>query len=308
MSTAHLERTQASGPLPVVPLRHWGRWVSAVVVVVLFGGLLWSLGKNHNVEWPVVGEYLFKELTLRGLLATVELTLVAMAMGIVGGMVLAVMRLSGNPVLSSIAWAYAWFFRGTPQAVQLLFFGYLGALYYNVLLGPPFTAITWYSQQTSRLIGGFAAALLALGLNEAAYASEIVRAGILSVDEGQAEASQALGLTTMQSLRHVVLPQAMRVIIPPMGNETISMLKTTSLVVLVSGHELLSNLSDVYSQNFKVIPLLVVASIWYLALTTLLSIGQYFLERRFGRGTGRQSRMRAARSTPGEGLLAEDHR
>jgi polar amino acid transport system permease protein len=279
-----------AGPTPIkaIPVRHYGRWISAVVVIVVLGGLLWSIAKNRNFHWAgVVGPYLFKGFVLRGVATTLELTVLAMLIGTFGGILLAVMRLSKNPVLTTISWLYIWFFRGTPQLVQIIFWGYLGSIYHQVLLGVPFTHVTWYSTQTSSIIGGFVAGMLGLGLNEAAYASEIVRAGILSVDEGQTEAAHALGLSNGQTMRRIVLPQAMRVIIPPMGNETISMLKTSALVSVISGHDLLTNIEDVYSQNFQVIPLLVVASLWYLALTSVFSIGQYFLERRFGRGTRR---------------------
>ena len=233
-----------------------------------------------------IGEYLFKPLTLRGAVVTVELTIVAMVIGILGGMALAVMRLSDNPVLSWLAWVYIWLFRGTPLLVQILFWGFLGALYPTLFLGIPFTGIVWAEAPTSSLIGATTAAILALGLNEAAYAAEIIRAGIISVDRGQREAALSLGMTSGLTMRGIVLPQAMRVVVPPMGNETITMLKSTSLVAIISGHELMSNLQAAYAQNFKIIPLLIVASLWYLFLVTILSIGQYYLERYFGRGFG----------------------
>jgi polar amino acid transport system permease protein len=239
-----------------------------------------------------VFQYLFAAPTLSGVLVTIELTVLAMVIGLIGAVILALMRLSQNPVLVAVAWAYQWFFRGTPQLVQIIFWGFLGALYHNIIIGIPGTRIVFFSAPTSTLVGAFAAALLGLGLNEAAYASEIVRSGIISVHRGQIEAALALGMTPRRTMRRIVLPQAMRVIIPPMGNETISMLKTTSLVSVISGHDLLTNLENIYSQTFQVIPLLIVACIWYLFLTTILSIIQARIERRYSRGvaTGRQGK------------------
>ncbi len=291
---------RASGPSPeassrpsairAIPIRHWGRWVAAGIILLLLAALVWSLAHNPNIGWPVIGQYLFKRLVLSGVLVTVELTVIAMVIGIVGGTLLAVMRLSRNPVLSSVAWVYIWFFRGTPLLVQLLFWNFLGALYPRLFLSLPFTHFAIGSVNTNAVIGAFTAAILGLGLNEMAYAAELVRAGIISVDAGQTEAAQSLGMSGALTLRRIVLPQAMRVIIPPMGNETISMLKTTSLVVVISGTDLLSRITQTYAQTFQEIPLLIVASIWYLALTTILSIGQYYLERHYSRGVAGQSR------------------
>jgi len=268
----------------VVPRRRWGRHLAAVAVTIVAASLLWSLWSNPNVERDVVASYLFDSATLRGVAVTLELTVLAMAIGLVGAVLLALMRLSGNKVLASISYAYIWFFRGTPLLVQIIFWGFLGALYHKLTIGIPFTHVVFVSADTSTVIGVFMAALLGLGLNEAAYASELVRAGILAVDHGQTEAAYSMSLTPWQTMRTIVIPQAMRVIVPPMGNETISMLKTTALVSVIAGHDLLTNLQTIYSQTFQVIPLLIVACIWYLALTTVFSIGQYFLERHYGRG------------------------
>lgn len=268
----------------VVPRPRWGQRLAAVAVTILAASLLWSLWSNPNIERDVVGSYLFDSATLRGVAVTLELTALAMAIGLIGAVVLALMRLSGNKVLTAIAYAYIWFFRGTPLLVQIIFWGFLGALYHELTIGLPFTDVVFVSAETSVVIGAFMAALLGLGLNEAAYASELVRAGILSVDHGQTEAAYSVGMTPWQTMRTIVIPQAMRVIIPPMGNETIGMLKTTALVSVIAGHDLLTNLQTIYSQTFQVIPLLIVASIWYLALTTVLSVGQFFLERHYGRG------------------------
>ncbi len=272
--------------IKAIPVRHWGRWVAAAVILYLTAALIVSLVRNPNVDVKTIGEFLFKDLTLRGVVVTIELTAVAMVIGMLGGTLLAVMRLSENRVLAWSAWVYIWFFRGTPVFVQILLFGFLGALYLKLPLGIPFTGIVFAEAETSRLVGATTAAILALGLNEAAYASEITRAGIISVDTGQTEAALSLGMSPALTMRRIILPQAMRMIVPPMGNETISMLKTTSLVAVISGHEVMSNLQAAYSQNFKIIPLLLVACCWYLFLVTLLTIGQGYLERYFGRGFG----------------------
>jgi His/Glu/Gln/Arg/opine family amino acid ABC transporter permease subunit len=272
--------------ITAIPVRHWGRWISAAVIIFLVFALLWSLWHNPNVDISYIGQTLFKPFVLQGVVVTIELTVIAMIIGVVGGVLLAVMRLSDNPVLSSVSWGYIWFFRGTPILVQIIFWGFLGSLYPTIFLGVPFTGLVFGSAATGRLYGAFVAAILALGLNEAAYAAELVRAGIISVDKGQNEAAFSLGMSTGLTMRMVVLPQAMRVIIPPMGNETISMLKTTALVSLISGTDLMTRIEQAYAQNFKTIPLLIVASLWYLFLTSIMSVGQHYLEAYYGRGYG----------------------
>jgi polar amino acid transport system permease protein len=212
---------------------------------------------------------------------------IAMAIGIALGILLAVMRLSPNVLVSGSSWLYIWFFRGTPVLVQLIFWYYISALYPKLGLGIPFGPALIHPNVNS-LIKPFTAAILGLGLNEGAYMSEIVRAGIISVDEGQTDAAQSLGMTRLQTLRRIVLPQAMRVIIPPTGNETISMLKTTSLVAFIAVGDLLFTISNIYSTNYKPIPLLIVASIWYLVCTSVLYVGQYYLERYYARGATRE--------------------
>ncbi|GAA1250749.1 amino acid ABC transporter permease [Pseudonocardia aurantiaca] len=273
-------------PIEAVPVRHPGRWLAVAVLAVLAAMLVNTILTNPGFRWPVVGEYLFSPPVLNGLRNTLILTVLSMAIGVVGGVALAVMRLSPNPVLSGVAALYIWLFRGTPLIAQLLFWNFLAALYPRLSLGVPFGP-EFISFDTNTLINQFAACLLGLGLNEAAYMAEIVRGGLLSVDEGQSEAAGALGMSRAQTLRRIVLPQAMRVIIPPTGNETISMLKTTSLVVVIGYFELLTSVQRIYSTNFQTIPLLIVAAIWYLALTSILSVGQGFVERHYGRGTSR---------------------
>ena len=246
------------------------------------------MATNKNFEWSVVGRYLTFGPILRGLLTTLELTVLSMAIGIALGIVLAVMRLSPNPLVAGIAWVYVWFFRGTPVLVQILFWFNIAALYPTIGIGLPLGGPQAAHLNLTTLISTFVAGVLALGLNEGAYMSEIVRAGFISVDEGQTEAAQALGMTRLLTMRRVILPQAMRVIIPPTGNETISMLKTTSLVSVIALPELLFETNSVSGRTYQIVPLLIVASIWYLTVTTVLSIGQYYVERHFGRGTRAQ--------------------
>ncbi|MGB2568926.1 amino acid ABC transporter permease [Micromonospora citrea] len=271
----------------VVPVRHYGRWLTALLVVGLTVLFVRALLDSPNLEPGTVREYLFKDYVLDGVVTTLWLTLLAMVLGTVGGVVLAVMRLSANPVLRGVSWAFIWVFRGTPLLVQIIFFGFLGALIPRLTLTVPFTGTVLFDKPTSVVVTGTVAAVLALSLNEMAYAAEVIRGGILAVDAGQTEAAAALGMSPALTLRRVVLPQAMRVIIPPMGNETITMLKSTALVSIIAGRDLMTAVQTVYQNNYKVIPLLVVAAIWYLALVSLLSAGQWLIERRFGRGFAR---------------------
>jgi len=231
-------------------------------------------------------EYLFDHRILEGLLVTIELTVIAMAIGVALGVLLAVMRLSANPLVSGASWLYIWFFRGTPVLVQLFFWYYIAALYPKLGLGIPFGP-AFVHPNVNTLITAFRAAILGLGLNEGAYIAEIVRAGMISVDEGQTDAAQSLGMTRTQTLRRIVLPQAMRVIIPPTGNETISMLKTTSLASVIAVTELLYSAEQIFAVNYKTIQLLIVASIWYIVCTSVLYVGQHYLERHYGRGASR---------------------
>lgn len=272
--------------LIAVPLHHPGRWVAAAVIAILVAMLANTFITNPRFEWGVVWQYLTFRNTLEGLWVTIELTLVSMAIGIALGTVLAVMRLSPSPLVSSASWTYIWIFRGTPVIVQILFWNFLSALYPRLSLGIPFGP-EFLHGDANTIVTPFIAAILGLGLNEAAYMAEIVRAGIVSVGQGQTEASLALGLTRMQTMRRIVLPQAMRMIVPPTGNELISMLKTSSLASVIAVTELLYSVQIVYSRTFQQIPLLIVAVIWYLILTTIFSIGQYYVERYFARGSGR---------------------
>ena len=270
-----------------IPVRHPGRWVAAAIVVYLAAALARSMASNANFHWGIVGHFFLSRRILDGLVVTIELTATSMAIGIALGVLLAVMRLSSNPLVSGASWLYIWFFRGTPVFVQILFWGNISTLYPRLSLGIPFGPMFAHYSANS-VITPFVAGMLALGLNEGAYMSEIVRAGVLSVPEGQTQAAQSLGMTRLQTMRRIVLPQAMRVIVPPTGNETISMLKTSSLVSAIAVVELTYASQLIYAVNYRVIPLLIVASVWYLIVTTVLTIGQYYLERYFGRGTARE--------------------
>jgi polar amino acid transport system permease protein len=277
----------AAEDIQAVPVRHVGRWIAALIVAVIAVSIIHSMATNPNFEWGLVGHYLFDHRITHGVVVTIELTIAAQALGIVLGVVIAIMRLSPNPIVSGGSWLYVLFFRGTPVLVQLLFWSFIGALYRTISLGIPFgPAIV--NLDSNSLITGFLTVVLGLGLNEGAYMSEVVRAGIISVDEGQTEAAHSLGMSRLQTMRRIVLPQAMRVIIPPTGNETISMLKTTSLALVVSFTELTTAAVNIYSNNFQTIPLLIVISLWYLAITSVLYVGQYYLERHFARGSSRE--------------------
>jgi polar amino acid transport system permease protein len=280
-------RSAPAGAIKAVPVRHPGRWVAALLIAGLAGGMVYSFVTTDTYEWGIVGQYFTSQRVVDGLYTTLELTAAAMAIGITLGVILAVMRLSPNPLVAGASWMYIWFFRGTPVLVQILFWNFVSALYRTITIGIPHGPVFWQGSANS-LITPLAAALLGLGLNEGAYMAEIVRAGIISVEHGQTEAAQALGMTRLQTMRRIILPQAMRVIVPPTGNETISMLKTTSLVSVIAYAELLYSVQLIYSANFKTIPLLIVASMWYLIVTSVLTAGQYYIERHFARGSSRE--------------------
>jgi polar amino acid transport system permease protein len=273
--------------IKAIPVRRPGRWVAAAIILYLSAAVVNSVATNPRFQWGIIRHYFTSSRVLQGLITTLELTVLCMAIGIAIGIVLAVMRLSPNPLVSGASWLYIWFFRGTPVLVQILFWGFIAALYPKLSLGIPLGPQFVHFSANSA-ITPFVAGMLALGLNEGAYMAEIVRAGFISVDEGQTEAAQSLGMTRLQTMRRIVLPQAMRVIVPPTGNETISMLKTTSLVSVIAVTDLLYSVELIYAVNYRTIPLLIVASIWYLIVTTVLSFGQYYLERYFARGAARE--------------------
>ncbi|CAL9441749.1 amino acid ABC transporter permease [Streptomyces pilosus] len=275
--------TPPAGPeaIKAVPVRHYGRYVTAVVALALLVGVVYAFSQG-KINWGTIPDYFFDDRILSGLGKTLLLTLLAMAIGIVGGILLAVMRLSKNPVTSSIAWFYIWFFRGTPVLVQLIVWFNLGLVFEYINLGP------FYKDEWSDFMTPFLTALLGLGLNEAAYMAEICRAGLLAVDEGQTEASHALGMSHTKTLRRIVIPQAMRVIVPPTGNEVINMLKTTSLVSVVQYPELLRAAQDIGQTSGAPAEMLFLAAAWYLLVTSLFSVGQYYIERHYAKGTTRQ--------------------
>jgi polar amino acid transport system permease protein len=282
--------------IKAVPVRHPGRWVAALIILVLLAMLVNALFFAHaqrgsqrqkRFQWNIVGDYFTDSSILHGLLYTVEFTVLGMAIGILGGVLLAVMRLSANPLLSSVSWAYIWFFRGTPLLIQILFWFNISYLFPGrMAIGVPFGP-AFFHFDTNTVITAYVAAVIALGTNEAAYMAEIVRAGILSVDDGQFEAAQSLGMTRPLALRRVVLPQAMRVIIPPTGNELISMLKNTSLASAISVGEITFAQQTISARTYQIVPLLLVAALWYLIVTTVLTIGQYYVERYYARGSSR---------------------
>ncbi|MEV6180685.1 amino acid ABC transporter permease [Streptomyces sp. NPDC052016] len=275
--------TSFSGPpeaIKAIPVRHYGRWVSAVVVLALLVLLVQAFA-NGDIRWQAVGDKLFDSTVIAGAGRTLLISLLAMVLGVVLGVVLAVMRLSKNPVTNSVAWMYIWFFRGTPVYVQLLMWFNLALIFPVLNLGPI------YKDEMTDVMTPFMCALLGLGLNEAAYMAEICRAGLLAVDEGQTEAAHALGMSHGKTLRRIVIPQAMRVIVPPTGNEFINMLKTSALVYAVTYNELLRSTSVIGSQSYAVMEMLFVASIWYLVMTSVFSVFQYYLERYYARGSSR---------------------
>ncbi|MCF6390594.1 amino acid ABC transporter permease [Mycobacterium sp. MBM] len=275
--------------IDAVPLRHPWRWVAATVIIVLVGLFLYGAATNPAYGWSTFAEYLFNERILLGVFNTLQLTVYSMVIGVILGVILTVMRLSANPVLSSVAWVFLWIFRGTPVYVQLVFWGLMPTIYQKIQLGVPFGP-SFFEFDLQSLSFPFALAVIGLALNEAAYMAEIVRAGIMSVPEGQLEASTALGMSWGMAMRRTVLPQAMRVIIPPTGNELISLLKTTSLVTAVPYALDVYGIAtrEIAARIFEPVPLLLVAATWYLVITSVLMVGQYYLERYFSRGASRK--------------------
>lgn len=266
------------------PVPRPSTWIAAGVVLVLAAMFVNGLLTNPNYQWPVVWKYIFDPRVVRGVGWTLVLTVAAMALGIILAVSTAIMRMGTNPILQWVAWAYIWFFRGTPVYTQLLFWGLISVLYPRLSLGIPFGP-EFFVFTTKDVITAFVAAVLGLGLNEGAYLSEIVRSGLNSVDKGQWEAATALGMKRGNTLRRIIIPQAMRVIVPPTGNETISMLKTTSLVLAVPFTlELTFVTNAIGNQQFLPLPLLIVAAMYYLVITSILMVGQSYLERYYGRG------------------------
>ena len=262
---------------------YWRRWLAAVAILVVLA----AIGRafvNGEIEWSYVNRFLTAKVILEGIVNTMVMAVLAMALGIVLGIVVAVMRLSSNPVLASVAAGYTWLFRGTPLILQLL-------LWFNLALVFPTIGIPglWTARAVD-VMTPFLSALLGLGINQGAYTSEVMRAGMLSVDAGQYEAAQAIGMGRLRALRRIILPQAMRVVIPPLGNEFIGMVKATSLASVIQYPELLHSAENIYYANSRVIELLIVAGFWYLLVVSILTPLQMLLERRFARGTSQINR------------------
>ncbi|MFT4232048.1 MAG: amino acid ABC transporter permease [Leucobacter sp.] len=298
-----------SAPIEAIRLRHPWRTVFAVVLVLIAGLFLYDTAFNRTVyNWGEVGKYLFDVRIADGAWYTLQLTVYSMIIAIVLGVAVAVMRQSPNPVVKAVAWVYLWLFRGTPVYVQLVFWGLVPTIYKSITLGIPFTEAV-VSLNTKELLSYFTLAIIGLALNEAAYMAEIVRAGLLSVDKGQEEAATALGLGWWHTMLRVILPQAMRVIIPPTGNEVISMLKTTSLVAAVPfSLDLYGRSRDITAVTYQPVPMLIVASIWYLAVTSILMVGQYYLERYFAKGVAqRPNAMKPTVATSAIGVVSAEH-
>jgi len=279
MSPPDLKHPDIHSVTPV-PLRSPARWIGGAALAIVVFLFLRLLVLNENMQWAVVGEYLFSPEILAGIGRTLLLTFLAMLIGFAIGVVLAIMRLSGNPVFRFASWLWIWFFRGVPPLVQLVFWYNLGLLIPEISIGIPFGGPTLWSATTNQLITPFSAAIMGLSFTESAYAAEMVRAGIQAIPVGQTEAAATLGMTRGQILRRIVLPQALRILIPPIGNDTISMLKFTSLVSVLAMPDLLYSAQMIYSRTYQTIPLLIVATIWYLVLSTTLTFAEHWIESR----------------------------
>ncbi|WP_155370903.1 amino acid ABC transporter permease [Catellatospora vulcania] len=269
--------------LTVVPARHPWRWVATAAAAVLAAQFIHGLATNPGWDWPTFAGYFFEKSVMEALLVTLQLTFAGAALGFLGGIVLAAMRLSKSPVLQAFSWTFVWVFRSVPLIVQLLFWANLGYLYQTLQFGIPFGP-GFAQVETVHLISSLGAALLGLALHEAAYAAEIVRSGIISVDQGQLEAAAALGIPRGRQFRRILLPQAMRAILPSAANELINLLKSTSVVYVLAIGELFYQVQVVYGRNGRVVALLMVATVWYVILTALLSVLQFYVERHFARG------------------------
>jgi polar amino acid transport system permease protein len=268
--------------------RPYGRIAAWLLVGLIAANFAWIVAHNENFGWNVVGHYLFDPIILHGLSVSLGLTVIGMALGIVLGLGLAIARMSGDRLAHSLAVLFIWFFRGTPLLVQLIFWYNLSTLFDKLSLAVPFgpTLASW---DTNTVITPMTAAIAGLALNEAAYMAEIIRAGLLSVDRGQAETAAAFGMTRLRALRRIVIPQAMRAIVPPTGNQVISMVKATSLVSVIAMSDLLYSAQAIYNRTFEIVPLLLVAVAWYLLITSLLNVGQSYIERHYSRSDRRNA-------------------
>ncbi|SJM57459.1 ABC transporter permease subunit [Gulosibacter sp. 10] len=282
-------RRDAPAPRRIIRRRHWGRWIFAAIALFLVAQGVVSLFRNPQWRWDVFAQYFLSQAIVDGLVLTLVLTAVSAVAGFLLGGILAVMRLSKSPILSGLASAYIWFFRAVPLVVQLVVWYNLGYLWPTLGLGTPFTTDFWLLEvNTVQLISAFTAAVLGLSLHEAAYSAEIIRGGLLSVDHGQVEASKALGIPRGVRFFRVVLPQALRSIVPNAFNSVIGLVKGTSVVFVVALPELFYTAQVIYNRNQLVIPLLLVTVVWYAIITTLLNIAQYYIERHYARGHERE--------------------
>ncbi|MBO0144019.1 amino acid ABC transporter permease [Agrobacterium sp. Ap1] len=269
------------------PFRTWRLllWLVIAIVVVDFG---WIVANNENFGWPVVAQYFFDPTVIQGLYVSLGLTVVGMILGVIVGLVIAIMRMSSDRLASGFASLFIWFFRGTPLLVQLIFWYNMSTLFPNLSIAIPFgpTLASW---DTNSVITPMTAAIVGLALNEAAYMAEIIRGGLISVDRGQAETAEAFGMTKARALWRIIIPQAMRSIVPPTGNQLISMIKATSLVSVIAMADLLYSVQSIYNRTFEIIPMLLVAVLWYLLITSILNIGQNYIEAYYGRSDRRNA-------------------
>ncbi|TQL55516.1 amino acid ABC transporter permease [Subtercola boreus] len=268
----------------VVPRRSVFPWILAAVLLVIVVGVIGALATNPALNWATTLQYLFSERILRGVWITIQLSVLAMLFGSALGVVVGLLRMSKNRMLRTIASVYIMIFRSVPALLQLLLWGNIGLVVRNISMGIPFTDVQFFSVTTNSLIAPFTAAVIGLALLEAAFVAEIVRGGVASIDRGQFEASSALGMPPGYTMRRIVLPQAMRVIVPPLGNQFINLIKGTSLVSVIAGGDVLTEALNISASNYRVIEMLAVATFWYLILVAVASIGQSFLERRLAKG------------------------
>jgi len=264
----------------VVPVRHYGRGALAVLAAAVVALIIYGFAGNPNIEWPVVGDYLFHADILEGLLRTLEMTALGMVFSLIGATIVALMRMSPSRVISGIAAGYIFVFRGIPLILLLVFVGNVGLFVDRITIGIPFTGLHVFSEPSSAVLTPFVASVIGLSLAGSGYMAEIVRAGLLAIGRGQRDAAKALGLNSLRTTRYVVLPQALRVIVPPMGNELISMLKATAIVSVIGGGDLLTIAQAISGANYRTIELLLVAAVWYFVVIAVLTVGQHYLERR----------------------------
>ena len=268
-----------------------GTYILVALVVLLLLTVAQEVFTNPNFGWSVVAEYFFSRLILQGLMMTAALTIIVMVVGTLAGLLVAVLRMSRNKFISGTAWSYINFFRGTPLLIQVIFWYNIAALFPSVSLGLPFGP-SLAELDTNSLITPFTAAVIALTLNEAAYMAEIIRGGFLGVDQGQYEAAEAVGLAPVGVLS-IILPQAIRIIIPPTANQLITTFKNTALVSVIGLADLLHTAQIIYANNYQTIPLLITASLWFLILTSILGYIQSIVERHYSKGFSPRTRRKS---------------